>query len=194
MGACSAEGVGDGLDPTGGRLGHRLRSSGFLAFIAMPAQASKTAQSLLLLAYSGCRGRFGALTPAGPSERAKQHIGRFSYRACDVAVGLAPLRLAGPDFRYTKISARPGSDFIYTNFSGGRGFPPWGRCRGNWLFSKGETTFTWYNFSTSLLILCGGDLDEVIDFQRRTMALKRSNFLSILTKIWLRFRGNGSKN
>ena len=35
--------------------------------------------------------------------------------------GLAPLTRAGPDFRYTKISARPGSDFIYTNFSGGRG-------------------------------------------------------------------------
>ena len=27
VGACSAEGVGDGLDPAGGRLGHHSRSS-----------------------------------------------------------------------------------------------------------------------------------------------------------------------
>ena len=78
---------------------------------------SKTAQRLVLLSYSRCRRRFGALTPAGPSEGAKQHTGRFSYRDCDVAVGLAPLRLAGPDFRYTKISARPGSEFIYTKIA-----------------------------------------------------------------------------
>ena len=29
VGACSAEGVGDGLDPAGGRLGHRSRCSAF---------------------------------------------------------------------------------------------------------------------------------------------------------------------
>ena len=34
------------------------------------------------------------------------------------AVGLGPLRLGGPDFRCTKISARPGSDFIYTKVFG----------------------------------------------------------------------------
>ena len=71
--------------------------------------------------FAECRGRFGALTFAGPSEGSKQHTGRFSYRDCDVAVGLAPLRRTGTDFWYTKISARPGSDFIYTNVSAGRG-------------------------------------------------------------------------
>ena len=76
---------------------------------------------LILLAYSRCSRSFGALTPAGPSEGVKQHNGRFSDRICDVAVGLAPLTFAGPDFRYTKNSARPESDFIKTNFSGGRG-------------------------------------------------------------------------
>ena len=35
---------------------------------------------------------------------------------------------------------------------------------------------------TSLLILCGGDLDEMIDFKRKNMALHGSIF-SILTKI-----------
>ena len=136
----------------------------------MPVERSKTAQSLRLLADSGCRGRFGALTPAGPSEGGKQHIGRFSYRDCDVAVGLAPLRLAGPDFRYTKISARPGSDFIYTNFSGGRGFPLGGDVEeiGHFQIEKLRSHGT--IFFTSLLILFGGDLDEMIDFRSRKMA------------------------
>ena len=141
---------------------------------------------MLLLAYSGWRGRFGRLTPAGPSEGAKQHTGRFSYGDCDVAVGLAPLRLAGPDFRYTKISARPGSDFIYTMFSGGRdpdfiytnfsGGRAWGRCRGNWPFQKRKLRSHGTIFCTSLLILCGGDLDEMIDFKRKKMAWHGSIF------------------
>ena len=39
VGACSAEGVGDGPDPAGGRLGHHSRSSAFRSAsvpIAMP--------------------------------------------------------------------------------------------------------------------------------------------------------------
>ena len=49
VGACSAEGVGDGPDPAGGRLGHHSRSSAFRSGSgrrAMPAYASKTAQWL----------------------------------------------------------------------------------------------------------------------------------------------------
>ena len=63
------------------------------------------------------------LRPPGRVKEKAAHRSIFLPVDCDVAVGLAPLRLAGPDFRYTKNSARPGSDFIYTNFSGGRGFP-----------------------------------------------------------------------
>ena len=120
---------------------------------------------MFLLAYSGCRGRFGRLPRAGPSEGGKQHTRRFSYRDYDVAVGLAPLRLAGPDFRYTKISARPGSDFIYTNFSGGRGFPLGGDVEEIGHFQKRKLRSHGTIFFTSLLILCAGDLDEMIDCQ-----------------------------
>ena len=60
------------------------------------------------------------LRPPGRVKEQSSILGDFIYRDCVVAVSLAPLRLAGPDFRCTKISARPGSDFIYTNVSGGR--------------------------------------------------------------------------
>ena len=73
---------------------------------------------------------------------------------------------AGPDFRYTKNSARPGSDFIYTNFSGGRGFPLGGDVEEIGHFQRGDYVYM-VPFFTSLLILCGGDLEEMIDFQRR---------------------------
>ena len=74
---------------------------------------------------------------------------------------------AGPDFRYTKNSARPGSDFIYTNFSGGRGFPLGGDVEEIGHFQRGKLRSHGTIFFTSLLILCGGDLEEMIDFQRR---------------------------
>ena len=111
-----------------------------------------------------------------PRKTVKQH-NRCVYwltRAGEVA----PLRLAGPDFRYTKNSARPGSDFIYTNFSGGLGFPSGGDVGKICHFQIDETTFTWDHFFTSLLILFGGDLDEMIDFQSRKMALQGPFFRS----------------
>ncbi len=79
---------------------------------------------------------------------------------------MAPLKHAGPDFRDTKISARPGSEFIYTKIAARPGFQPGGD---------------------------EGDVDENADFQREKMALQ-SPLFSILTKSWLKFRGNGSKN
>ena len=86
--------------------------------------------------------------------------------------------LAGPDFRYTKNSARPGSDFIYTNFSGGLGFPSGGDVEeiGHFQIEKLRSHGT--IFFTSLLILFGGDLDEMMDFQRGKMALQGPFFLS----------------
>ena len=89
---------------------------------------------------------------------------------------MAPLTLAGPDFRYTKISARPGSDFIYTNFSGGRGFPLGDDVEEIGNFQRGKLRSHWTIFFTSLLILCGGDLDEMIDFKRKKMAWHGSIF------------------
>ena len=162
VGACSTEGVGDGPDPAGGRFGHHSRCSA-PAWGAMPDLSSKAAQWSISLPSLRCCRRFGALTPTGPSEGVKQHNGRFSYRVCDVAVGLAPLTFSRPDFRYTKISARPGSGFVYTNFSGGRGFPlggdveEIGYCQRKKIRSHGTS---WYHFFTSLLIVCGGDLDK----------------------------------
>ena len=65
VGACSAEGVGDGPDPADGRLGHHSRRSG-PARRATPAYASRTAQRLILLAYSRCYRSFLArLRPPG---------------------------------------------------------------------------------------------------------------------------------
>ena len=61
VGACSAEGVGDGPDPAGGRLGVLWRRSGTHA-----EKASKHDQWSLLLAYSRCCLRFSPLMPAGP--------------------------------------------------------------------------------------------------------------------------------
>ena len=84
----------------------------------------------------------------------------------DVAVVLARLRPpgrrrfggltpAGPDFRYTKNSARPGSDFIYTNFSGGRGFP------------------------------LGGDVEEIGHFQRGKLRSHGTIFFHIIANfVW----------
>ena len=78
---------------------------------------------------------------------------------------MAPLTRAGPDFRYTKISAQPGSDFIYTNFSGGLDFPFGGDVEEIGHFQRRKLRSRGTIFSTSLLILCGGDLEEMIDFQ-----------------------------
>ena len=97
-----------------------------------------------------------------PRKTVKQH-NRCVYwltRAGEVA----PLRLAGPDFRYTKISARPGSDFIYTNFSGGRGFPLGGDVEEICHFQMERLRSHGTIFFTSLLILFVGDLEEMIYF------------------------------
>ena len=44
VGACSAEGVGDGLDPAGGRLGHRSRSSAFSSEVSSEVSFSRHAR------------------------------------------------------------------------------------------------------------------------------------------------------
>ena len=116
--------------------------------------------------------------PPGRVKTESSTLGDFFYRHCDVAVGLAPLRLAGPDFRYTKISARPGSDFIYTNFSGGRGFPLGGDVEEIGHFQKRKLRSHGTIFFTSLLILCGGDLEEMIDFQNGKQRLQGSKRFS----------------
>ena len=106
-----------------------------------------------------------------PRKTVKQHNRCFYWLTRDVAVGLAGFRApgrprcrrfgaltpAGPDFRYTKNSARPGSDFIYTNFSGGRGFP------------------------------LGGDVEEIGNFQTRKIRSHGTIFLASplgMPKIW----------
>ena len=121
---------------------------------------------MLLLAYSGCHGRFGRLPRAGPSEGGKQHTRGFSYRDCDVAVGLAPLRLAGADSRYRIPRGRDPILSTQTS-SGGRGFPLGGDVEGIGNFQRGKLRSHGTIVFTSLLILCGGDLEEMIDFQRR---------------------------
>ena len=63
VGACSAEGVGDGPDPAGGRLGHHSRRSGFSS-------------------------AFSYFEPC-PRKPVKQHNGCVYWLTRDVAVGLA---------------------------------------------------------------------------------------------------------
>ena len=69
VGACSAEGVGDGPNPAGGRLGHRSRCPGF-------------------------RSGFYFLEPC-PRKPVKQHNRCFYWLTRDVAVGLAGFRPPG---------------------------------------------------------------------------------------------------
>ena len=90
---------------------------------------------------------------------------------------MAPLRLAGPNFRYTKNSARPGSDFIYTNFSGGLGFPSGGDVEeiGHFQIEKLRSHGNIFHIIANFV---WGDLDEMIDFQRRTMAFQGPFFRS----------------
>ena len=57
-----------------------------------------------------------------------------------------------------------------------REFSVWGRCRGNWQFSNRETTFTVdHVFHIIANFVCGGDLEEMIDFKskkQRSQGLK----------------------
>ena len=79
---------------------------------------------------------------------------------------------AGPDFRYTKNSARPGSDFIYTNFSGGRGFPLGGDVEEIGHFRRRKLRSVQF-FHIIVIFLCSGDLEEMIEFQRGKLRSQR---------------------
>ena len=127
VGACSADGVGDGPDPAGERLGHHSRSS---AFSSAPAQRQFGVPCLRnpveqhngsLLAYSRCRRSSGPLMPAGPRKPVKRNNGRFYWLTRDVSLVFVDFHAPGRILGTQTFRAAGGCPHVaYTHFSGCR--------------------------------------------------------------------------